>query len=74
MQAIRQIVDLKGCDLQIHVPDAFSDQTVEVIVLSVRQGQAEPDVGATPTMNRLLRRPVPAKDPKPLTRDECHAR
>ena len=74
MQAIRQIVDLKGRDLQIHVPDAFSNQTVEVIVLSVRQGQAGPDVGATPTMNRLLRKPIPAKDFRPLARDECHAR
>jgi len=74
MQAIRQIIDLKGHDLQIHVPDAFSDQTVEVIVLSVRQGPAGEDVSATPTMKRLLRTPMPAKDFKPLGRNECHAR
>ena len=74
MQAIRQIIDLKGHDLQIHVPDAFSDQTVEVIVLSVRQDPAGEDRRATPTMERLLREPIPAKDFKPLSRDECHAR
>jgi len=74
MQAIRQIIDLKGRDLQMLVPDAFSDQTVEVIVLSVRQDTAGEDIRATPTIKRLLRKPIPAKDSKPLSRDECHAR
>ena len=74
MQAIREIIDLKGCDLQMHVPDAFSNQTVEVIVLSVRQDPTEEDRSATPTMERLLRKPIPAKGFKPLNRDECHAR
>jgi hypothetical protein len=74
MQTIRQIVNLKGRDLQIHVPDAFPNQTVEVVVRSVRPGQAGRETGTTPTMTRLLRKPVPARNLKPLTRDECHAR
>ncbi len=74
MQAIRQMIDLKGHELRIHVPDAFSDQTVEVIILSVRQDPAGKDPRMTPTMERLLREPILARDFKPLSRDECHAR
>jgi hypothetical protein len=74
MQAIRQIIDLKGRDLQMLVPDAFSNQTVEVTILSAPPRPAGARRRRTPTMERLLRRPIPAKDFTPLSRDECHAR
>jgi hypothetical protein len=74
MQAMRQIIDFKGRDLNIHVPDAFSDQTVEVIILSGFHDLSAARRIATPHLDGLLRTPVPTKDFTPLSRDECHAR
>ena len=33
MNALRQIIDQKGQDLHIHLPDEFADQRLEVLIV-----------------------------------------
>jgi hypothetical protein len=75
MVALDENKTLVGCNEAARRPNMVPGTFfIEVIVLSVRQGPAGEDMSATPTMKRLLRKPIPAKDFKPLSRNACHAR